>query len=535
MEIDRREIAIHIIVGGIFAICCFFFFQFVIPYHFFIKEQSQLFLFTSDYFISYFSKPAWLGCYLGDFLTQFYYLRGGGAIVLTLVLLTEWLLFVQVLKRIGIYMKATLFALIPVFVECILHCQLSYSLASTVSVILVLLLFWLYTYFNHKWLSLFAGLLFVPLLYHLAGALFFLFPLLVIIYEISRQQWRWVYWLLMAMLAAVFPYLTRSFYLLTIDQAYTYPDTELSVRGIKLKREKLFALSCETYFDQRDKVLELADKYKMQHPVATYYTNIALSERNELPDKLLKYYQPASQGFFISVTPTSDWLDVFFSSDVFFHLGDMNMAQHSAMQGMILSPYQRSSRMIKRLAEINLILGDSITTQKYLRILDATLFHRKWSLQHAAMLDEASPNEWLMWKRSQVARYDTLRTATDYDTAMQVLVRSNPDNKQALHYLLCYHLMNKDLLSFKETFDSYCKGKPEYLYPLYCEALLIQLTQQKVPQKVMDSYIIPNNIVVAFTEYSALYKENEGNSDALKESHATTYWFYYHFAQLKER
>lgn len=536
MEIGKREIVLLVIMGGLFTLCCFSFFQFVLPYHLFMKEQTQLFLLTTDYFIAYLHKPAWLGCYLGDFFTQFFYFRGGGATVLSLLLLLEWFLFIRVLKKIGLGQKSIWLALIPVLLECILHTQLTYSLSSTFSVILVLNLFLLYTCFDKKWLSCFAGLLFVPLLYGLAGALCFLFPVLVISYEIKKQKWHWLYWLLLCGVGLIFPSIVRHPYLLTNRQAYVYPAINLRIKGLNLKREKIFALASEAYFGKWDRVIELSDAYKLSNPTATYYTNIALSERHKLPDRLLDYYQPASAGLFIPVRPESGWQDIFFSSDVFFHIGDMNMAQHAAMLGMIFSPFRRSSRMVKRMAEVHLVLGDSVAAHKYLHMLKATLFHRRWAGDRLAMMQDNTPtNDWLASKRSQIGQQDVLRSASDYETALNVLIESNPENSYAIHYLLCYSLLNKDLVSFRKIFDTYCKGKREYLHRLYGEALLIGLLKEKSSQKLMESYLIPDMVVADFMKYTTLFDQREGDADSLREQYGKSYWFYYHFAQITEK
>lgn len=535
MNIDGREIVLRVIIGGILAIGCFSLFQFVFPYHLFIKEQNQLFLLTSGYFLSYFGKPASFACYIGDFLTQFFYLRGGGAVVLTIVLLLEWFLFTQVLKKFGIELKAMLFALIPVLIECLLHCQLSYTLSATVSVILVLLLFLLYTGLRHKGLSVIVGLLLLPLLYVFAGAAFFLFLILVIAYEISQRQWRWVYWLCLTGICCVLPGVVRNFYLQTVHQAYSYPFTSVRLSSVSITNEKIFALSSEAYFERWDHVLELVDDYQMKHPIATYYTNLALSKRNELPDKLLDYYQPATQGFFLPVNPSSSPLDIFFSSDIYFHLGDMNMAQHSAMLGMIFSPKHRSTRMVKRLAEINLVLGDSVVARKYLRMLETTMFHRRWAEKRINRLIAPQPDDWLIEKRSQIPTLDRLRTASDNEASLNVLVASNPDNMYAMHYLLCYYLLNKDLPSFYRTYKAWCKGNPLYLSRIYCEALLVVLSREKISKKEMESYAIPNPVANDFVEYTQLFEEHEGDIEILREKYEKSYWFYFHYATMIEK
>ncbi|MDH6304490.1 hypothetical protein M2459_001223 [Parabacteroides sp. PF5-5] len=533
----RDEIWTQILVAVIFIIGCFSFFQFLLPYHLFFKEQTQLFLLTTEYFISYFSKPAWLACYMGDFLTQFYYLRGGGAAVLTLVLLIEWWLFMQVLRQFRLKKGIPFLALIPVFIECLLHCELHYSLSVSVAFILVLSTFLLYTRIKHTWGALVFGVISLPLLYIIAGIPFFLFSPLVIIYEISERKIRLFYWLLLILIMVFFPFIMKPLYLLTTKQAYQYPLSSLKINGLNLKREKILALASESYFENWKGVNELIDAEQLpSNAVATYYTNIALSREGKLADKLLDYYQPFSQGLFLQVGPTSNWMDIFFSSDVFFHVGDMNMAQHSAMLGMIFSPHNRSSRMVKRLSEINLVNSDTTATRKYLRLLEATWFHRKWALEHEKMLSgNIEDYPWLQAKRSQIPNRDIIRMSSDYPTILNLLLESNPDNRRALDYLLCFYLLNKDIQSFSQAYDKWCKGKEIHLPKAYSEALLIKLAMTKATQKERKEYGISDEVANAFAEYTATYEGSGGNLEPLRERFGKTYWFYFHFARMKGR
>ncbi|MDR1200349.1 MAG: DUF6057 family protein [Tannerellaceae bacterium] len=536
---DRRETGILITTGGVLAAGCFSLFHFVFPYHLFFKEQIQLFLLTADYFISYFENPAWLAAYLGDFLTQFFYLRGGGATVLSIVLLIEWCLIIQILRAFGLmdrrFLQTTLLSFIPILIACYLHTGLSYPLSMSVSVILVLTISLIYTRIDTKWGALAYGVITLPALYTMAGVAFFLFPVLIICYEISQKKIQLLYWLLLVAIAGFFPFMMKRVYLLTTKQAYLYPLKTLKVSHINLNNEKALALASESYFENRKKVYELTDEYNLSNTLATYYTNIALSEQGELPDRLLNYYQPFSEGLFLQVGPESNWVDIFFSSDVFFHLGDMNMAQHLAMLGMIFSPNRRSSRMVKRLAEINIVNNDSAAARKYLRMLDATLFHRKWALAHEKMLTgNVDDYPWLKAKRLQIPTRDTLRLPSDYPASLNILIESNPGNSYALDYLLCFYLLNKDIRSFGETYDRWHKGKvrPSTLYD---EALLIKLSTTKAMQKERAAYAISPELIKDFAEYTRIYEQSGADLKQLRERFGKTYWFYYHFAQMEKQ
>lgn len=575
----REDIRYQLIIAVVLTVAVFSFFQFVLPYHLFLKEQTQLYLFTADYFLSYFNKPAWLASNLGEFLTQFFYLRGGGATVLTLLFLIEWLLIIYVLKSFRVQQLVSLYALYPVAAEWIMHTDLDYQLSHTLSLILLLVFYSLYTFFRRRWTSLIAGLLIGVGLYSFIGAASLLFPVLVVGYDSRNGRGTWPFWLALLALVVTTIQLSRSYYLLTEQQMWMYPFTSYwhllplaflvcgvflifqnpyttarqaernvlvassllilfwvggLVKNVNLEKEKVLALSSEVYFNNWDRVDELLRKNDLQNNIVAYYTNITLSGRNELADKLLDYYQPVPDGMFLPVDPASPQLTMLLSGDVYFHLGDKAMAEYAAMSGMIFSPKQRSSRMVKRLAEINLINEDSLAACKYLRMLDATLFHRNWALKHEQMLHEqdSSANPWLQQKRSQLVTSDTLRSPNDYIASLTLLVESNPANKSALDYLLCYYLLDKDLASFVTAYNRWYKNKIEYIPKLYSEALLIYLVLEKTPEKVIQSYKLPADRAADFVKYTQLFEETEDEMSKLREEFSKTYWFYFHFVQM---
>ena len=125
---------------------CFFYFRYAVPYHTGFKEQIQMFMFSSSYLLSYFSKPAVFAFSGGDFLTQFLYFKTLGAAVVTLLLFTEWRLIYLILKRFSVqsnYRYAL--SLLPVMVEWICFPSISFSVALSVSFIIILSAFLFYT------------------------------------------------------------------------------------------------------------------------------------------------------------------------------------------------------------------------------------------------------------------------------------------------------------------------------------------------------------------------------------------------------
>ena len=571
MSVPEKKRFVIVALG--LTLLSFLFFQLFYAYNLFYMEQIQLFLYTSDYFLSYFTKPGWLACYAGDFLTQFFYLRGGGAIVLSLLFCLEWVLCTFIIRRVSAVKNATLWGLYPVGIDWILHCYLLHRISVSVGFIAVLILFLIYSTITKPGLSTAAGLIMALIGYWLFGSLFLVFPLLIVADDWDKDRFLLFKWLLIGAVAFLIPLVMRHLFLLTSGQAYIYPATALQsmilpvslifvllgsflhkrfevkypriinatllfsfvfllffgiLKNANFDLEKILSLDSEYYFGNNDRVIELSQKYNLKNRSATYFTNMALAKKGVLPEHLLDFYQPASHGLIMPVGPRQNWQSIFVSNEVFFLLGDMNLAQHSAMLGNTFSPYQRSSRMIKRLAEINLINEDSAAANKYLRILTKTLFYKNWAEKLQAMNYTCASNKWLLEKRAQIPRVDTLNKPSNYLASLNFLVQQNPNNLIALDYLLCNYLLNKDLKSFRKVYDQYGRLINRPVPSLYSEALLIQLLSSNVSKNELDSYAIPTQKIKEFLLYPQLYEQTKGSLNAFRERFGNSYWYYYY-------
>jgi hypothetical protein len=262
---------------------------------------------------------------------------------------------------------------------------------------------------------------------------------------------------------------------------------------------------------------------------------MALTKKGILPEYLLDFYQPAASGLILPVAPNENWQSIFVSNEVFYLIGDMNFAQHSAMLGNTFSPYQRSSRMLKRLAEINMVNGDSTGANKYLRILSKTLFHKKWAENLQTINFTTGTDKWLTEKRAQTPKIDTIRQSNNYLASLNFLVEQHPNNVVALDYLLCYHLLNKDLKSFKKVYDQYGRSIDRPVPSLYSESLLIQLFASNADQKEVESYAISPKKIKDFADYMQIFEKTKGEINALTGRFGKSYWFYYHFATIQKR
>lgn len=96
-----------------------------------------------------------------------------------------------------------------------------------------------------------------------------------------------------------------------------------------------FGVGFGNVFRPFGKVRKLLAENEYRSPFTAYYYNLLNAQQNRLPDRLMDGYQPASQGLFLPVAPHSTYLTIYAANEVWFALGDMTMAEHAAILGMI--------------------------------------------------------------------------------------------------------------------------------------------------------------------------------------------------------
>lgn len=468
--------------AGIGALALFLFFFRILPYHLFHREQTQLFLLATEPLAGYLRHPAALARLSGDFLTQFFYYEGGGPTIMAVVLL---LWGVVVFRLLVPYMGrwAWVPTVLAVAWEAGRQCGLSYPLSGTIALTGiggVLLL--CRSCMRRSWKS---GLP-VSILAVLSG--YWLF---------GCGDWssRW----------------------------YNMPD---------LGREYLLALDSEMYFGRSEKVRKLLAEGEYRSPFTAYYYNLLNAQQNRLPDRLMDGYQPVSQGLFLPVAPHSTYLTIYAANEVWFALGDMTMAEHAAILGMIFSPHHTGARAVKRLAEINLVNGDEAAAMKYLRLLQKTMCYRDWAERRIPGKQTTEVCQWLERKRLLLPATDTLRSSADIPLSLRHLLRNNPDNTLACDYLLCFDLLNKDIGAFAGDYREFAAKK--FPSRLYAEGLLIYLAGKKASLDEVEKWNIPPQVLDEFGDYTRLYEANGGNGAPLQAKYGKTYWFYFHYATMKK-
>ena len=439
------------ILVGIWAVACFSFFQWCYPYHFFYKEQNQLFLWSYDYLSTYFDQPGWLASIVGDFLTQFFYYLYAGATILTLILLLLQAVTYATLRKIGCKpWLATGIALLLATIEAVFHLRFDFKLSSTIALI--------------GWITI----------------------IFLILKIVSRRRWQIS---AVAFLAAtLLAYWMFGYHILG---RLSTPDWY---------SEKFLAVDSEYYFGNWDKVVSIVENEAQPSPEMLFYYNLVMAQRGVLPDVLLKY-TPNQLGTFYKIGPDTPMLTIKNMNELYWALGDMTFTERAAMMACVFSPENRNNRMVKRLAECAIVSGDSLAARKFLRQLEQTFVWHDWA-QKAPKAE----------RYKERARYnnqqDTVALSDNAHFIMMQLLDSNPQNETALDYILCSNLLLKDIHNFKRDYDRYCTQHPR-LKRLYQEALCIWLAGSEATEEEWHHYVKDSNVLHKFMQYN----QQRGSTD----------------------
>jgi hypothetical protein len=522
MKTNRKHLITYALTP--WAIACFVFLQWYYLYHLVFRLQNQLFLYSSEYLSSYFQEPAWLARLTGDFLTQLFYFNYSGALTNTLTLLFYGSLISCTLGKLFVKRKwcQVLLVLLIITWEFLRNCDINYELSSTISLIGALCIFLLYAMLSSKWR--WSGLVFIPLTYWLVGYGVWLFLLFAILYNVKKRYYALASTLILVSIAT--PALLRQTYHLTWEQAYKYPTTTFFSKP-DFFIEKVLALSIESSSGNWNKVVTLTEKSRLESTISSYFYNLSHGIQGTLPDQLTNAYQPGPLALLIQLNPQTTRLSIWNSSEAWFQLGDMTMSEHSALLSQIFSPNHRSSSMLMRLAEINMINGDTAATMKYLGLLKKTWLYKNWAQQRWPGKETPKVREWLDYKRTLIPTQDTLRVSLDCQRSLRTLVNANSKNRMALDYLLCYDLLAKDIKAFMADYDLYMKDNiPNRLYS---EALVVGLMDRKASLEEIKHYYIRQITMDDFKNYTSQYALSNGNEEHMKQHFGKTYWYYCHF------
>lgn len=294
--------------------------------------------------------------------------------------------------------------------------------------------------------------------------------------------------------------------------------------------EQILGMIVEAGRENWQKVSELAARKDLQNEVGTYYYNLANAMQGRLADRLMDYYQPFERGLFLPVGPSSTPFKIACAGDVWFELGYMPLAERDAMLGLLFSPAHNGSRYLRRLAETNLVKSDYPAASKFLRMLLQSPADREWARERLPGQWSPSYQLWIAEKRHQLPQLDLVHGMDQAQLVLRILLNTDPANRMALDYLLCYDLLTKDLDTFVADFNPSLTASP-----LYEEAMLIVLAAKGgISPENFERYHISSATFERFNRFVTIYKQDNGSGRRLTAEFGKSYWYYFYFAVKNE-
>ena len=372
-----------------------------------------------DHVTTYLDKPGWLACLAGDFLTQFYYFRYAGPIILTLcILLTGYNIrcAVEMADIKGRWVAHSVAFIVMILLICFSF-HYDYRLSSILAVAGGASVFRVSTsllistrmfikkierrneqglFLNGSgianWVSVISIFVSVFVCHWFFGYGVWVYGALTFASCIANIMMAGTYYRLAALIIPFFLLmLTKRLYYCDFQTIYTYPGIGKLAKP-QLDQERTLAVDCEYYFGNYNRVINMVEKDKNPNQYMKFYHDLIMAQFRSQPASLKKYPNK-DIGTFETLEANPSLLTIHALNELYWALDDMTFCERAAMLGNIYSPNCRNIRMVKRLAEINLVRGNYAATRKYLRILQKTFVWKRWADRVFASLDKHATDE----------------------------------------------------------------------------------------------------------------------------------------------
>lgn len=562
------------------------FLQYYFQYHFFYIEQSQLFLFTHAYLFEQISEPGGLSLFIAEFLVQFFIYPYVGPAVISALLIGTGIVTKCILNRIVPDNGCYLFSLLPAVALLFMHFGFNYRVQGTVAYLIMLVCLNIYIRISHRTGRLILGVFLVLLLSLTAGSIALLFSVSAFCYEwIRRERYWWLSSVLFAeslFLGLLFvffsmvgeyrfaflpdlyyhDYLTPSFIIyaawiiLPVLMLFVYLQNKIQVTNKRLVKGAYIAqfvillallmwgipkygdfkslrIKSLDYFartEQWDEIIA-SSKGKITNLLYLSHLNMALANKGMLADRMFFFDQKNPQGLLVSWNKSENISCLL--SDIYYTMGFISLSQQMAFEAYVSAMENGNPRMLKRLVQTNLIQGEYAVAEKYINVLEKTITYKDWAVKQRRFLynDEVVQSDAeLGSKRRLLPAQKGLALADGLAADLHQLIRTNPNDQTAIHYLGCFLLLSKDLDGFKKMLETYYGTEVLPQLPLHFQEAVFVLSEKD--SEYWKQYAIAPDVIQRFSDYKKTVLGNRNNNalqGLLARSFGNSYWYYFMF------
>lgn len=450
------------LIAALVFVCTFCFFLIAYPYHLIRREQLNLFVYDWDYIFQTYRGAGWLVRFVSSFFEQFFHLPVFGPLVVAALLTAIGVVVFKICRK--------FLGNVP-----------SYVIASLV---------FIWSFMRET------GNLFVTR--YTMATLGFLFLLYLAL--IPKQVWAK---LLSVILLAGFGIWALGS---PVNKFYGKP------WGLpRIAYDRVIGLEDAVARENWDRVLRLSKKDLYMVEASLCY-NIAQAKKGELGNTLFDHSQGEVYNFLLPVSGDNSTFTNTLAGELWYQVGDMTIAEQSAITALQASPEHTGARFILRLANANLKKGETGSAQKYLNILSKTLFYGKWARSMFPETQDDMTKARLEDERSRLAVTDFVHLSDVPRSVLLGILESDPCNNVAREFLYCFDLMRYDLDQFVEE---YAQNRIDG--HIYKEAVLIYLSREnKLNEETVAEYGIDPALVSRMQNFFRF-----------PDRYKNTYWYFY--------
>lgn len=580
---SKKSITGYALTVGLFFILLIYFSVFK-KYQFLSQEQFQLFLYDFEFFSDKIVLPGGFIIYFGEFLTQFFIYPWGGPLIFSLAVTGIYLLTRIILRKNNI--ENFILDIFPAWLTVIQLKSEIYTVDQVSGTICFLAFFAIYQYINNprlRYIFFFSGW---PALYFLSGGYALPAIVLCIIYELLNNDKSGKQIALSFLLSgAIFLYLFSRFIFYVPDiPGYLYPvrfykEPYLSAAQVLLlfwcpvwlivsnlfakrfdlslrwnlknitvsfvtfllmgfivyrysysrKSELMFGIDHYAQQENWTKVLELSGEYDEPNVLVSYYTNLALSQTDQMFQRMFSFPQSGTEGLILRWTNS---FNMFYGGIVFYYMHYMNEAYRWSFESN--TAIKQNPRSMKMLVKTSITNRDYLIAQKFLNQLDKTLFYKHWGDRYKRMLSDTT----LIGKDVEIMRNRSFAIRSDFIADFSGmnfynLFLNHPENKMVYDYMMASLLLQKNL----DEFVRFVFGLGNLHYkqlPVYFEEALILYASWNEANAMPEGFTFSPEIIRRYNDYVKTYlaykNKRETAAAELKRKFKNTYWYYFQFS-----
>ena len=305
------------------------------------------------------------------------------------------------------------------------------------------------------------------------------------------------------------------------------------------RTEMILHIDYDISMQDWDGALEVCREYPDKHSIVWQYANLALCQQGRLLFDFMEFVSSDFDPLFLMWEANNR--SPLFGHETYYYLGLINESVHWAFEASIANPLGTNSKLLRRLAQGNIINGKYDLADKYLSILDKTLYYNRWADQMSLFLSDSVSNDaaWVKYRRDIMPDKDFL--IGDHPVYMlKRLLDMKPGNKMAFEYFMAYFLMVKDINAVIENME-YVNNLDYVEFPSLLSQVIMLYISLHPDQELylLDKYprALSQEVANQFSEFNRIMqisKTKEQAQAALKKDFGKTIWYYLQYDRSLE-